>query len=173
MRPEKQTIIEELRTQMEGSSYVFLADCKGLNMEGMTELRHKLQETHSSLMVVKNSYLGKASADLGRETMSSLLEGPTAMIIGTGDVTAVAKTLSTFASTNPFASIKGGWFGNGVLSIDDVTDIASIPSREVLLAQVVGTIAAPMSQVVGVLNQKMCSLLYVLQAAADKKLNNA
>ena len=91
------------------------------------------------------------------------------MIIGTGDVSLVAKTLRTFAKTNPNANIKGGWFSDKVLSVEDVTDIAEIPSREVLYAMVVGTLAAPMSQVVGVMNQKLCSLLYVLQAAADKK----
>ena len=169
MRPEKQNIIEELRTRMEGSSYVFLADCKGMNMGGMTELREKLHQTRSSLMVVKNSYFGKASADLGRENMSSLLEGPTAMIFGRGDVSEVAKALRTFAATNPNTNIKGGWFSDKVLSITDVTDIAEIPSREVLYGMVVGTLAAPMSQLVGVMNQKLCSLLYVLQAAADKK----
>lgn len=172
MRPEKEAIIEELQTQMDGSSYVFLADCKGMNMEGMSELREKLSETSSSLMVVKNSYLGKASANIGRDNMSTMLEGPTAMITGRGDVSDVAKALKGFVKTNKALEIKGGWFADQALSVDDVKDIASIPPREVLYAQVVGTLAAPMSQVVGVMNQKLCSLLYLFQAAADKKSNN-
>lgn len=173
MRPEKEAIIEELRTRMEGSAYVFLADCKGMNMQGMTGLREKLAETRSTLMVAKNSYLGKASAGIGRDNMSTMLEGPTAIITGQGDVSDVAKALKGFANTNDDLEIKGGWFASQALSVSDVKAIADIPPRMVLYAQVVGTLAAPMSQVVGVMNQKLCSLLYLLKAVADKKSNNA
>ncbi|MDE0838532.1 MAG: 50S ribosomal protein L10 [Kiritimatiellae bacterium] len=169
MRPEKIAIIEELRTHVEGSSYIFLADCKGMNMEGMSELREKLSETSSSLMVVKNSYLGKATAECGRDSLSTLLEGPTAMVTGTGDVSDVAKALNNFSKENKTLELKGGWFSDQTLSVDDVKAIANIPPREVLYGQLVGTLVAPMTQVVGVMNQKLCSLLYVIQAAADKK----
>ena len=172
MRPEKQAIIEELRTQLESTSYVFLADCRGMNMDGLTELREKLVETSSSLMVVKNSYLGKASEQVGWDSMSTLLEGPTALVTGSGDVSEVAKTLKAFAEKDKRPSLKGGWFSSQLLTEDDVQVLAKLPHRTVLYGQVVGTIAAPMSQLVGVMNQKLLSLLYVLKAAADKKNEN-
>ena len=86
-----------------------------------------------------------------------------------GDVTVVAKLLTKFIKDNERPALKGGRFGTEALSATDIEDMATIPSREVLLGKLVGTIAAPLSQVVGVLNQKVSSLLYVLKAVEEKK----
>lgn len=168
-RPEKKAIHTEVRTRMEGSGYVLLTDCRGMKVAGMTELRSKLRSTKSRLLVVPNSFLSLASRDLGWSGVEQFLNGPTAMITGTGDVSAVAKVLQEFAKTTNMPAVKGGWFARQALSASDVEAIASIPPREVLLGQVVGTIAAPMSRLVGVLQQKVASVLYVLKAVEEKK----
>jgi len=169
MRPEKKAIIEELQQTLSESDYVLLADCGGMDVDAMYQLRTRMSETASSVQVVKNSFLGHAAKSAGMDGMQTLLEGPTAMITGGGDVAAVAKALKAFIKERDKPAIKGGYTDDAVLSADDVITIASIPPREILLGQFVGTVAAPMSQLVGVMNQKIASLVYVLQAVADKK----
>ncbi len=172
-RPEKIAMREELRSRVETSGYVFFADCRGMTVDGMTDLRKRLRGSHSRLMIVRNALLSLASRDLGWNDVDRLLEGPTAMITGTGDVAQVAKLLRDFAKTSKQTQIKGGRFAAQTLSAEDVQELADTPPREVLYARLAGTLAAPMTQLVGVLQQKNASLVYVLKAVADKKAENA
>jgi len=168
-RPEKKAIIDEVRGRLDDAGYVLLADCRGLNVEGMGALRGKLREQGSSLLIVKNRLLGRASAEAGWEDIDPFLEGPTAVITGSGDVTSVARLLRDEAKADGLPAMKGGRFGDRTLDAGDVAAIADIPPREILLGQLVGTIAAPMTQAVGVMQQKVASLLYVLKAVVEKK----
>jgi len=172
-RPEKIAIRREIRARMETSGYVILTDCRGLNVAGMTELRRKLRGQRSRLMVVPNSFLTLAGKDLGWDDVSPLLDGPTAMVTGEGDVSQVAKLLREFSKVTSKTRLKGGRFEGQTLSSTDVESLADLPPREVLYAHLVGTLAAPMSQLVGVLQQKVTSVVYVLKAVADKKAENA
>ena len=168
-RPEKKALIKEVQQQLEASEYTILADCRGMKVEKLTELRGKLRGAQSRLMIAKNGHVALASSELGWADFEALLTGPTAVITGGGDVSEVAKVLKEFAKDSTLPVMKGGRFAERTLSMEDVAAIASLPPREVLLGQVVGTIAAPLSQLVGVLNQKVLSLLYVLQAVSEKK----
>lgn len=172
MRPEKTAIIAEVEQTLSRSSFMFLADCIGMTVDQMTELRSRLGTTGSHLMVVKNSYLGHAVGSVGWDSLSTYLEGPTAMITGAGDIAAVAKVLAAYVKERQKPAVKGGSLGGRVLTAADVAALAKIPPREVLYGQFLGTLVAPMSQLVGVMNQKMASLVYVLKAVADKKANN-
>ncbi|MCE9614140.1 MAG: 50S ribosomal protein L10 [Lentisphaerae bacterium] len=138
-------------------------------MQGLTDLRHKLRGSGSRLLVVQNSFLNLASKDVGWMDVEPMLDGPTAMITGTGEVNQVAKVLKDFVKASSKPRVKGGRFGTQTLTAAEVDAIASLPSREVLLQQVVGTIAAPMARLVGVLQQKAASVVYVLKAIEDKK----
>ncbi|MDP6631605.1 MAG: 50S ribosomal protein L10 [Kiritimatiellia bacterium] len=169
MRPEKESIIAEVKGLLESTGFVFLVDYRGLTVEQLAELRGKLREFDSSMTVVKNSMLNHAAQAVGGPDMSGLLEGPTAVVCGTGDASAAAKALTAFIKNAKLPVLKGGQLGQQLLSVDDVEAIAMIPSREVLYGQIAGTIAAPMTQLVGVMNQKVSSLLYVLKAVEDKK----
>jgi large subunit ribosomal protein L10 len=170
MRPEKLSIISEIRGSLEGSSFVILADCRGLASEQLKDLRGQLRGAKARLKVVPNALFGVAAKEAGWAGMDPFLNGPTAMVFGAGDVTQVAKILKTYIkSANNLPVLKGGCLSGQVLVASQVSSLADIPSREVLLGRVVGTIAAPLSQLVGVLNQKVASLLYVLKAVADKK----
>lgn len=167
MRPEKQSLVGEIRDRMEKSDFVIYADYAGLSMEMTGELRRRLREMDGSVTVVKNTLLAKASSELGWD--SAVLEGPTAIVTGSGDVTQAAKLLKTFRDEYEILAPKGGRIDGQVLEAEDISRMAALPARPVLLGKLVGTIAAPMSQLVGMLNRKTCSLLYVLKAIEEKK----
>ncbi len=171
MRPEKQSIIEELRGKVDDSVFVIVADFKGLTVGKTEVLRQRLAKADARIQVVKNRILGHIAKDSGLGAMSDHLAGPSAMVYGKGDVTQAAKILKEFIKENERPVIKVGALEGAVLTAADVEQLASLPARETLLGMMVGTIAAPMSQLVGVFQQKVSSLLYVLQAAADKKGN--
>ena len=168
VRPEKTSIVSEIHDELERSSFVFLADYQGLSVAQLTDLRGRLRESETRVNVVKNTLLCRAAEDIGWTDLNGQ-DGPTMIISGPGDVTVVAKLLTKFIKDNERPALKGGRFGTEALSATDIEDMATIPSREVLLGKLVGTIAAPLSQVVGVLNQKVSSLLYVLKAVEEKK----
>jgi len=172
MRLEKKAITEEIRASLEGSAFVLLTNYSGLTVEQTSNLRRLLRESGSEFHVVKNTFFSHAVDGLGWEGVCDLIDGPTAIVIGEGDVTRTAKMLRTFVKENGLPVVRGGVFENRILTAEDVDVMATIPPREVMLARVVGTIAAPLSQMVGVLNQKVLSLLYVLKAVEEKKNEN-
>ena len=169
MRPEKESIINEYSEGLKEINYVFLADYRGLSVEKFAELRSQLRSSGSTMQVVKNCLFQKAIEGSDWDNLNELLDGPTAIIRGDGDVTVVAKQLKAYAKANEGPAIKGGNVDGTLLSDADVTALSEIPAREVLLGQLVGTIAAPLSQTVGVLSQKVASLVYVLKAIEEKK----
>ncbi len=171
MRPEKQSIAEEIKKKVSGSTYFIVADYQGLTVSKTDQLRHRLGPAKAKIQVVKNRVLGHIANEAGLGAIRDHLRGPTAMVYGTGDVSQTAKILKEFIKEHEKPVIKAGALDGVVLTAADVDALASLPSRETLLGMMVGTIAAPMSQLVGVFQQKVSSLLYVLQAAADKKGN--
>ncbi len=171
MRPEKASIFEEIKGKVNNSSYVIVADYTGLTVAKGSLLRERLLKANARMQVVKNRMLGHIAEGNGLGAMRAHLTGPSAMVYGTGDVSEVAKVLKDFVKEHDKLVIKTGALDGVVLTAADVEQLASLPSREVLLSMVVGTIAAPMSQLVGVFQQKVASLLYALQAVADKKSN--
>ena len=167
MRPEKKAITEEIKACLEGAEFSLLVDYKGMTVEMTEDLRGQLRDQNSRMMIVKNALLKHAGEATGTPGVDGM-EGPTAMVVG-GDVTAIARLIKDFVKKNGLPAVKGGSLGAQALSIDDVEEMANIPPREVLYAKLAGTLAAPMSQTVGVLQQKLCSLLYVLKAVEEKK----
>ncbi len=168
MRTEKKSIINEVGKMLEDSGYLLLADYKGLDVDAFGVLRNDLREQKSELHVVKNTFLRKAAESAGMPDLSGVLKGPTVMVTGEGDVAQVAKILSKFAKANA-KEIKGGYLDGALLTVEDITVLADLPSRHSMLGLAVATIAAPMSQLVGVFNQKVLSLLYVLKSVEEKK----
>lgn len=171
MRPEKESIFSEIKTKVDDSVFLIIADYTGLTVGKTDLLRQRLLKADAKVQVVKNRVLGHIANDAGFGAMRDHLTGPSAMVYGKGDVSQVAKILKEFIKEHERPVIKVGALEGVVLTAADVEQLASLPSRETLLSMVVGTIAAPMSQLVGVFQQKVSSLLYVLQAAADKKGN--
>ena len=169
MRPEKESIVGEIRGYLEGAGYVVLADCRGLSVQQLSDLRGRLRESATRLSVVKNAFFSRAAESVGMGDVDRMLDGPTAMITGDGDITAVSRILREFVKEHGLPVAKGGVMGQRVLEAADVEQMASIPPREILLGKLVGTLAAPLTQLVGVMSQKVSSILYVLKAVESKK----
>lgn len=170
MRPEKLSIFNEVYEQLNSSEYTYIVDFSGSSVELLSSLREKLSATDSQMMVVKNTLVKKVAQELDwGDSVNDYLVGPTAVVTGQGEATAVAKELVSFAKENKKPTIKGGVLGTKVFDEAGVVALSKVPPREVVLGQVVGTIAAPMSGLVGVFNQKVSTLLYVLKAIEEKK----
>jgi len=173
MRPEKESIVKEIKATLEASEFVFLADYRGMGVKAISALRAALAEVEAEMHIQKNSYLGVALGSEKSEGLQASLTGPTSVFTGAGDPTAVAKVLVKFKKENEFPVLKGGLLGDKVLTDSDIDAMAKIPPREILLSQFVGTVQAPMTSLVGVMNAKVSSLLYVLNAIEEKKKNAA
>ncbi len=169
MRPEKEAILKEIHDAVAGSAHVLLADYSGMKVKHFAALRSSLHAVGAKALVVKNSLLGVVLQDVGRNVPETALSGKTVMVTGGDDVTAVAKSLKAFIKEHKLLVLKGGSLNTQLLSEQDVDAMADLPAREVLLGQLVGTVQAPMTQLVGVMHAKVSSLLYVLTAIEAKK----
>lgn len=169
MRPEKEAIVREIREQLSDAAFVILADFTQMNTVKTAELRGALRESEARFQVVPNRLFRVAAKEAGYEGLEAGLTGPTAMIFGAGDVAAASKAVRDFAKANKVPVIKIGQMEGAALTAADIEVLATLPSKKVMQGMLVGTIAAPMSNLVGVMSQKLASLVYVLKAAADKK----
>jgi len=169
MRPEKQAVVAEIRERVAGSEYCLVVNYQGLTVEKLRNLRTHLRGTKSRLDVVKNAFFRLAAGAAGKTVPDGMLSGAVAVVTGQGEVTLVAKSVLEFSRANAHLQVRGGFLGRDVLSVDDVQAMSAIPPREALLGKLVGTIAAPMTGLVGVMTQKVQSLLYVLKAIEEKK----
>jgi large subunit ribosomal protein L10 len=169
MRPEKKVMLGEIEETLAKCKFVILTEYRGLKVDQMNQLRSQLRRTGSRMLVVRNSYLSLSAGKTGRADLNGFVSGPTAMITGDADITVVAKLLKTFIQENNLPVIKGGMLEARPLTAADIQEMANIPPRLILLGQLVGTVAAPMMQLVGVMNQKVLSLLYALKAIEKKK----
>ena len=172
VRLEKQAMMGEIVKALEASDYMFALTYAGLNVPKLKELRKELAATNAKAKIVKNNMLRKAIEQRGWAVPDTLV-GPTAMITGTGDITAVVKALAKFVKANEKTAIKSGSFEGKVLSASDIDMLSKVPPREIMLGMFLGTLAAPMSGLVGVMSGKLRSLLYVLKAVEEKKGGNA
>ena len=168
-RDGKQQIVTELAEKLAVAKAAFLADYCGINVEQANTLRGELLKAGVEYMVVKNTLLKLAIKGTSTECLDAQLVGPTALTIVTGDPVAPAKVLSDFAKKVNAFDLKGGVLDGKLLSIADITALADLPSREVLLARMLGSINAPVSNFVGVLAAVNRSLVQVLAAIKDQK----
>jgi large subunit ribosomal protein L10 len=169
MRSEKTSIIAELRSKVQDSSFLIFADYRGLNVGKTEELKKRLRGVKAQFQVIQNRMFKRVASELSQPGLEKGIAGPSAMIYGKGDVVLAAKVLKDFIKENSLPEIKIGSLQGALLSAADVQQLAGLPSREILLATLVGTIAAPLTQLVGVLQQKVASVVYVLKAIQEKK----
>jgi large subunit ribosomal protein L10 len=169
LRPEKQAAADELKSKLGEAVFVILADYRGLNVAKTEELRRRLRGVRAQFQVVHNRMFRHVAKELSRTELDEGLKGPSAMVYGKGDVVQAARVLKTFIKENEIPVVKIGSLQGVILSKEDIDHLATLPSRDVLLGQLVGTIAAPLSRLVGVLQQKVASVLYALKAVQAKK----
>ena len=170
MRPEKQAIVREIQQQLAAAKFAILTDFTRMDTAKTMALRRKLRETAARFQVVPNRIFRVVAKELNLAGLEAGLVGPTAIVYGAGDVAATAKVLREFVKANDkIPVVKLGHMEGTVLTPADVEALAAMPPKKVMQGLLVGTIAAPMSNLVGVMSQKLASLVYVLKAAADKK----
>ena len=166
----KRQAIAELTEMLRSSSALAVADYRGLKVSEMQSVRRSLRASGVQLHVAKNRLLKIAAAEAGRPELTSLLVGPTAVATGSGDETALAKALQD--ALRPYSkvvAVRGGLLGGVAVDAAMFQQLASLPSRDVLLGRVAGAMASPIAGMAGVLAGNLRNLVGVLTAVADQK----
>jgi len=167
-RQEKAVVIEEVSAQVAQAQSIVIAEYRGLDVASVTVLRKTARESGVYLRVLKNSLARRAVAGTSFEPLAEQLSGP--LIYGiSADPVAPAKVLATFAKTNDKLVIKGGSLPGSLLSQAGVQALASLPSREELLAKLLGTMQAPIAQFARTLNEVPTKFVRGLAAVRDQK----
>jgi large subunit ribosomal protein L10 len=169
-RDQKAAVVEEIAGQIKEADAVFAVDYRGITVTQVAALRGKLRDADTTFRVVKNSLSERAADRAGAEDLKPMLEGPTALAFVRGDAALAAKALNDTARVLRLLEFKGGLLNGSVLSAADIQSIARLPSREVLYAQLVGTVAAPLTGLARGLNALIQGLAIQLQAIADQGL---
>ncbi|MBT3379442.1 MAG: 50S ribosomal protein L10 [Lentisphaerae bacterium] len=173
MRPEKQQLVADIRTMLESSTCYFLVTYNGLTAADFESFRIDLAEAEGECHVVPNRLFKRAAADTGAELPADALVGDSALVAALGDPIAVARVIRKFGRAHKDVGFKLAVLEGAVCSSEEAAELADLPSREVLLAQFLGLLQAPMGQLVSVLNAKVSSIAYVLSSYLDKQENEA
>ena len=169
MRIEKKQLVNDICSLIDNSAFLYMVSYKGLKVSEFDELRQSLDEVNAECIVLKNKLIKKAAELNNKESLSKInLSGDTALVSGSGDPGAVAKSLSDFAKKHKQVTFKGGYLDGSVLTDTDVTAISKLPPKEVLQAQLLGTLQAPASSLARLLNAKLSGIAYVLNAYKEK-----
>ena len=160
-RSDKEQLVTELTQKLTGASALYYTDFSGLNVKRMTDLRRRLRRAGVEYVVIKNTLALRAVNESG--LVGERLRGPTGLVIGP-DPVAAAKVLTDFARENDQKpGIKGGMLDGRAIGVDQVKQLATLPSREQMLAELAGGLQAPLAAFVGALN----GLLYTFVGALD------
>ncbi len=168
-RPEKVAVVEEVRQRLDQADAAILTEYRGLTVAELAQLRRSLAPVGGDYKVFKNTLVRLAVTGRPEEPISELLKGPTALAFVRGDVAAVAKALRDFARANPALVIKGGLVDGRLLSAPELSSLADLPPRDILLAQLAGALAAPLRQLAGLLEALPRNLAYGLKALLDQQ----
>ena len=165
---QKQAVVSEIAAQLTDAQAVMIAEYRGVNVEAVTGLRVKARQSGLTLRVLKNTLARRAVAGTPFEKLADQLVGP--LLYGiTADPVSGAKVLAEFAKENEAFVIKAGVMQNNLMSEADIKVLASLPSREELLATLVGTMQAPIVKLVRTLNEVPTGFARVLAAVRDQK----
>ena len=167
---QKQAVVAEIASQLAKAQAVIVAENRGLSVEAVTRLRAKARKSGLYLRVLKNTLARRAVKGTPFEALTGQLSGPLVYGIAQDPVSG-AKVLAEFARENELFVIKGGAMPNAMMSSMDIKALATLPSREELLARLAGTLQAPIAKFVRTLNEvpgKFVRTLAAVQAAKEK-----
>ena len=170
LRSEKERVVAELTERLRSSPNLIVADYRGLTMTEIDALRGELLKHGARFSVVKNTLTRRAAEQAGVDALLALLDGPSAIAFleSEGDPVAVAKALGAAARTTRVLAVRGGVLEGTPISAEDVANLARLPAPEVLQAQLVGALAAPMATVVGLFTAPLRDLVGVLDARIEQ-----
>jgi large subunit ribosomal protein L10 len=166
--PTKVAKVQELKEQLTESSASLISDYRGITVKDVTELRAALREAEATFTVVKNTLTKLAAVEAGLAELEAILEGPTAITFVKGDVVIAAKRLADAAKRIPSLEIKGGVMEGRVISADQARQLATLESRDVLLAKMAGMAKASMSKAAYAFNALQSKFLSLLEAYKEK-----
>ncbi len=167
-REKKGELVDEYVEKLRRAQAVFVTEYRGLTVKQLQDLRRDLRQSESELVVAKNTLMGRALTQLGMPAPDQLFAGPTAVALAYKDVAGPAKALNKWARDSKILVVKGGLIGQSVFNEQGVTQLAELPGREQLLAQVVGTMQAPLTGFVNVLAGTLRGLVNVLNARSKQ-----
>lgn len=165
---EKARAIEQAAEWYAKSTGVLFADYRGLKVKEMQQLRTNLRAKGGEIHVIKNTLFRRAVGEDAAKLPDELHNGPTAVTFVFGNESECAKALVDYAKTNKSLAIKGGYFAGKVFDAQQVEALSKLPPRDVLIAQVIGAIAAPLSNLVGVIEALYADPIRTIGAVADK-----
>ena len=162
-------MMENIKADLEGVSAVWVVDACGLTVKEVEGLRRSIREAGAIMKVYKNTIMQKALAELDLVNMDDILSGPSAFVFCSGDVAAAAKAVTEFAKENEKLEVKGGMMDNTFVTAEEIKAIASLPSKEVLLAQIAGAISGVARGLAVSIDGIPSGLARAIQQVADQK----
>ncbi len=169
-KEEKAAVVAEIAGQIQEADAILAVDYRGISVPDAASLRARLRDADATFRVVKNSLTERAADQAGVEALRALLDGPTALTFVCGDAAAAAKALYDFARGPAALQFKGGFIDGEELTVDQIQAIARLPGREVLYAQLVGTVASPLTGLVRGLNGLLAGLAAQLAQIVEQGL---
>lgn len=170
IRQEKVDAVEEIKSRVSVAPLTLFFDYRGLTVSQVSELRSEIRKANGKMGVYKNTLSRLALSSLGISTPESYVKGPTAIINSSADdATEIAKIVVKFVKDNDVVTLKGGILEGQAVNESIVNSLASLPSREVLIAQTVGAIKAPLTNLVYALSSPISGMVNVLNSIKDKK----
>ncbi|MEW6097272.1 MAG: 50S ribosomal protein L10 [bacterium] len=167
IKKEKQ--VNELKDKLDKVSSAILTDFRGLTVKEIMDLRRRLKDANIEYKIIKNNIVIRAVKDTPLETLTEYLQGPTAIAFGVDDPVLPVKILVDFAKEYKKPEFKAGVIQGKILKDEEIKNVAKLPPREILLAQVIAGIQAPLLGLLNVLHAPIRSLLNVLKAIEEKK----
>jgi large subunit ribosomal protein L10 len=168
MRPEKNQIIDEIKTRVDRAPYVLLTDYTGMQVPQFNELRNRLSGANAEYRVVKNNLLRRALQGSNLPDLETYLHGQSAVILGDTDISAAAKVIKAFTKEFQKPVLKVGILDKAVVNVAQIMALADLPSKDVLQAKLLGLLIAPASHLVRLLNTPASQVAQVLKAHSEK-----
>jgi large subunit ribosomal protein L10 len=168
-KAEKAATVADITSRLKATSTAVLADYRGMTVGQMRDLRSKLRDGGIDMLVVKNTLARRAAKAAGYEPLSADLVGPIAMLFATDDVSAPARILNDYIKANRKMVIKGGLLEGQVVKAEVVTELADLPSREILLSRLLGAMQAPLGSLASVLQAPLSKFARTLDAVRSQK----
>ncbi|MEW6082502.1 MAG: 50S ribosomal protein L10 [Bacillota bacterium] len=172
-KEQKPVIVQDIKAKLAKARSAVLTDYRGLNVAESTTLRRRLKAEGVDFQVIKNTLLNIAAGELGLEDMGSMLEGPTAVALSYDDPAIAAKLIATFAKEAKKMEIKGGLLEGKIVGADEMKRVADLPSREVLLGQVLAGAMAPLYGIATVASAPLRNLAYALNSLKELRESQA
>lgn len=167
--PEKIQAVADIREKLEGAEAVFFTEYRGLSVKAVQDLRRSLRESGAEYRVVKMTLAKLAAGEAGMEGLDEFLSGPTALAFAHGDPVATAKALKDFSKDNAVFVLKAGYLSGDILTPEEVSRLADLEPRDVLLAMIAGAVKAPLFKAAGMFSSFNRDAASMFSQLMDKK----